>query len=287
MIIKQTILGIIRSNVVIKYKRVRIMYELKTKETDENVVEFLNKIEHPRKREDGFKLLEIFTEATGLEAKMWGPSIIGFGTYHYKYASGHEGDAPIVGFSPRKAKISLYLYYPSELKEYLKNFGKHTTSKACIYINKLEDIDTNILKEMIVESVILTKEMWKEYNLEYLFVSYPKCSTCKKAKKFLTENNIKFTERDIKEDNPTKAELKNWLGKSNYTIKRFFNTSGTLYREMKLKDKLVDMTEEEKLELLSTDGMLVRRPIVVGPDTVLVGFKEDEWRENLLEMNQS
>lgn len=113
--------------------------------------------------------------------------------------------------------------------------------------------------------------------MEYQFVCYPKCSTCAKAKKFLSENNIKFKERNIKEDNPTKEELKDWLDKSNYPIKRFFNTSGILYREMKLKDKLLDMNEEEKIELLSRDGMLVKRPIIVGPDTVLVGFKESEW----------
>lgn len=137
------------------------MYEAKMKETDESVIDFINKVEHPRKREDGFKLLEIFTEASGLEAKMWGASIIGFGSYHYKYASGHEGDAPIVGFSPRKAKISLYLSSPVELEEFLKNFGKHTTGKACIYVNKLDDIDTAILKDMIIESVKLTEERYK------------------------------------------------------------------------------------------------------------------------------
>lgn len=138
------------------------MYEPKTKVTNESIVDFINRIEHPRKRKDGFKLLEIFTETTGLEAKMWGPSIIGFGTYHYKYASGHEGDSPIVAFSPRKAKISLYLSSPLKLEKYLKNFGKHTTSKACIYVNKLEDIDINILKEMIIESVRLTEELGKD-----------------------------------------------------------------------------------------------------------------------------
>ena len=113
--------------------------------------------------------------------------------------------------------------------------------------------------------------------MKYLFICYPKCSTCSKAKKFLIENEIEFTERNIKEDNPTNIELKEWLGKSTYPIKKFFNTSGNVYRELNLKDKLPKMTEEEKLELLSTDGMLVKRPIIVGEDTVLVGFKEDEW----------
>ena len=111
----------------------------------------------------------------------------------------------------------------------------------------------------------------------YLFVCYPKCSTCAKARKFLNDNNIKYEERNIKEDNPTKDELKEWLYKSKYPVKRFFNTSGKTYREMNLKDKLEKMTEEEKLELLSTDGMLVKRPIIVGEDRVLVAFKEEEW----------
>lgn len=113
--------------------------------------------------------------------------------------------------------------------------------------------------------------------MEYLFVCYPKCSTCSKAKKFLADNKIQFNERNVKEDNPSKEELKKWFKKSNYPIKKFFNTSGILYREMNLKDKLSDMTEDEKLELLSRDGMLVKRPIIVGEDKVLVGFKESEW----------
>lgn len=113
--------------------------------------------------------------------------------------------------------------------------------------------------------------------MKYLFVCYPKCSTCNKAKKFLIENNIGFEERNIKEDNPSKKELKEWLSKSTYPIKRFFNTSGKLYRELNLKEKLLEMTEDEKLDLLSTDGMLVKRPIIVGDDIVLVGFKENEW----------
>ena len=113
--------------------------------------------------------------------------------------------------------------------------------------------------------------------MKYLFVCYPKCSTCKKAKKYLQENNIEFEERNIKEDNPSADELKTWISKSNYDIKRFFNTSGILYREMKLKDKLTNMTEDEKIELLASDGMLVKRPILLGEDTVLVAFKEKEW----------
>ncbi|TCJ01695.1 DUF1801 domain-containing protein [Cytobacillus praedii] len=137
------------------------MYELKTKETDNSVIEFIEAVENPKKREDAYKLLDIFKETTGFEAKMWGPSIIGFGSYHYKYESGHEGDAPLVGFSPRKAKISLY-FAPGEKKreQLLKNFGKHTTGKACVYINKIADINEDVLKELINESVKFLKETY-------------------------------------------------------------------------------------------------------------------------------
>ncbi|MFB3167219.1 DUF1801 domain-containing protein [Neobacillus sp. 179-C4.2 HS] len=137
------------------------MYELKTKQTDNSVIEFIEQIDSSKKREDAYKLLDIFSETTGYEAKMWGPSIIGFGSYHYKYESGHEGDAPLVGFSPRKAKISLY-FAPGETKreELLKQFGKHTTGKACVYINKVADIDAAILKALINESVSFLQAMY-------------------------------------------------------------------------------------------------------------------------------
>ena len=129
-------------------------YELKTKETDHSVVEFIEGVESPKKREDAYRLLDLFTETTGYEAKMWGPSIIGFGSYHYKYPTGHEGDAPLVGFSPRKAKISLYFATGDpEREELLKQFGKHTSGKACVYINKLADVDEEVLKQLIVQSV--------------------------------------------------------------------------------------------------------------------------------------
>lgn len=114
-----------------------------------------------------------------------------------------------------------------------------------------------------------------------IYICYPKCSTCKKAQKWLDDNGIEYETRDIKENNPTYAELKEWHGKSNLPLKKFFNTSGLLYRSMNLKDKLVDMSEEEQLELLATDGMLVKRPIIITDNTVLVGFKEKEW-ENVL-----
>ncbi len=115
-----------------------------------------------------------------------------------------------------------------------------------------------------------------------LFVYYPKCSTCRKAKKWLEENNFNFEEKDIVEDNPNVDELKEWYGKSDLPLKRFFNTSGMKYRELKLKDKLPDMSEEEQLELLATDGMLVKRPIIVKDDVVLTGFRQKEWEEKLL-----
>ena len=116
----------------------------------------------------------------------------------------------------------------------------------------------------------------------YVFIEYPKCSTCKKAKKFLDDNNIKYTDRNIVTDNPTKEELKKFLEISGKDIKTLFNTSGNLYKGLHLKDKLPNMTLDEKLELLSTDGMLVKRPILVGDDIVLTGFKEDIWKEVII-----
>ena len=115
-----------------------------------------------------------------------------------------------------------------------------------------------------------------------IFICYPKCSTCQKAKKWLDEHNIVYNERHIVEENPTYDELKEWHKKSGLPLKRFFNTSELLYKEMKLKDKLSEMSEEEQLKLLATNGMLVKRPIVVGDDTVLVGFKEAEWTEKMI-----
>ena len=114
-----------------------------------------------------------------------------------------------------------------------------------------------------------------------LFIYYPKCSTCQKAKKWLDENKKEYTERHIVENNPTYDELKEWYAKSGLPLKKFFNTSGLLYKEMKLKDKLPTMSEEEQLTLLATNGMLVKRPLIVMGDTVLVGFKEAEWVEKL------
>ncbi|MEH7236795.1 DUF1801 domain-containing protein [Bacillus sp. JJ1562] len=139
------------------------MYELKTKENDASVIEFIEKVDNLKKREDAYKLLDIFTEMSGYPAKMWGPSIIGFGSYHYKYATGHEGDAPLVGFSPRKAKISLY-FTTSETKrkELLENFGKHTSGKGCVYINKIADVDVEVLEEFITQTIKFLKETYPE-----------------------------------------------------------------------------------------------------------------------------
>ena len=114
-----------------------------------------------------------------------------------------------------------------------------------------------------------------------LLVEYPKCTTCKKAKKWLEDHAVSYTDRNIKEENPSIDELRQWHEKSGLPLKRFFNTSGMLYREMGLKDKLKEMSEEEQYSLLATDGMLVKRPIVVTEDTVLVGFREKEWEAAL------
>jgi transcriptional regulator, spx/mgsR family len=121
----------------------------------------------------------------------------------------------------------------------------------------------------------------KKMEVEMLFVYYPRCSTCQKAKKWLDENNLKYTERHIVEDNPTYEDLKDWYSRSGLPLKKFFNTSGLLYKDMKLKDKLPAMSEDEQLKLLATNGMLVKRPVVVDGDTVLLGFKEAEWAEKL------
>ena len=110
------------------------------------------------------------------------------------------------------------------------------------------------------------------------FICYPKCSTCQKAKKWLDENQIKYEERHIANDNPTYEELKAWYTKSGLSLKKFFNTSGMLYKEMRLKDKLPLMEEDEQLKLLATNGMLVKRPLVITENRVLVGFKETEWK---------
>ena len=117
--------------------------------------------------------------------------------------------------------------------------------------------------------------------MSVLFLEYPKCSTCQKAKKWLDERGISYEDRHIVEQNPTAEEIKAWREKSGLPLKRFFNTSGLKYKELGLKDRLPQMSEEEQYALLSTDGMLVKRPIVVGDDFVLVGFRPGEWEQHL------
>ena len=112
-----------------------------------------------------------------------------------------------------------------------------------------------------------------------LFVEYPKCTTCQKAKKWLDDNKIEYTDRHIKENNPTFDELREWHSKSGLPLKKFFNTSGLLYKSMQLKDKLPSMSKEEQMKLLATDGMLVKRPLIITENTVLVGFKPAEWEQ--------
>jgi hypothetical protein len=128
-------------------------YELKTKVNDSSVTDFLNQIEDEKKREESFQLLDFFSKITDEEPKMWGGSIIGFGSYHYKYASGQEGDWMKVGFSPRKQKFSIYLMSGfEELQNHLNGLGKYKTGKGCLYVNKLADIDIDILEKMVLES---------------------------------------------------------------------------------------------------------------------------------------
>lgn len=127
-----------------------IMGENKTKPTDVKVEDFLNKVEHPIRKKDGFELLKIMKDITGEKPVMWGPSIVGFGSYHYKYASGREGDMPKAGFSPRKSKLTVYIMLGfDEHKDLLEKLGKHKTGISCLYINKLDDIDIEVLKEII------------------------------------------------------------------------------------------------------------------------------------------
>mgnify|MGYP003072500446 CR=1 FL=1 len=117
--------------------------------------------------------------------------------------------------------------------------------------------------------------------MSLLFVEYPKCTTCQKARRFLDDHGAAYTDRHIKEQNPTVQELRTWWQRSGLPLKKFFNTSGLLYKSLGLKDRLPGMSEDEQLELLATDGMLVKRPVLVGDDFVLVGFREAEWQEKV------
>lgn len=125
-------------------------------------------------------------------------------------------------------------------------------------------------------------ELIMERRQNMLFIQYPKCSTGQKAKNWLDAHDILYTDRHIAEENPSYEELKEWHGKSGLPLKKFFNTSGLMYKDMQLKDKLPEMSEEEQLRLLATNGMLVKRPVVVAEDVVLVGFKETDWEKRLL-----
>jgi hypothetical protein len=130
------------------------MANLKTKQTEDSVTAFLNKVEDEKKRQDCFAIIEMMQKATGLPPKMWGASIIGFGSYHYKYESGHEGDICLIGFSPRKQNIALYI--PGGIHKYddlLENLGKHKTGKGCLYINSLDKIDIEVLNSIILKSL--------------------------------------------------------------------------------------------------------------------------------------
>lgn len=136
------------------------MAKTKTAETEVKVTDFIHSfVDNDQKKEDSFRLIELMKEWSGFEAKMWGPSIIGFGSYHYKYASGHEGDAPLIAFSPRKAAFSLYVYSAREdNKHLLDNLGKFKITKGCIYIKKLSDIDVSILEKMCLDSIAYCEE---------------------------------------------------------------------------------------------------------------------------------
>ncbi|MFC4209608.1 DUF1801 domain-containing protein [Pedobacter lithocola] len=137
------------------------MAKNKTTENNKDVAAFLNSITDESKRKDSFELVKIFEDASAHEAKMWGTAIVGFGSYHYKYASGHEGDAPLAGFSPRKDAFALYFSLNNDDRErLLKTFGKHKSGKACVYIKKLNDINTSILKEMIITSIAEIKKLY-------------------------------------------------------------------------------------------------------------------------------
>ena len=152
------------------------MAELKTKENDLDVEDFLNAIANENKRKDSFALAKLIKKVTGYKPKMWGTSIVGFGSYHYKYASGHEGDAALIGFSPRKQSFTLYLMCGFHGQgELMKKLGKHKTGKGCLYINNLRDIDTGVLSELIkisMEAILHRVESAKKIHERQLFFLY-------------------------------------------------------------------------------------------------------------------
>ncbi|PKO19164.1 MAG: hypothetical protein CVU39_01030 [Chloroflexi bacterium HGW-Chloroflexi-10] len=138
------------------------MAELKTKPTDQNVEAFLNQVEDEKKRADSFAILELFKQVSGEKAQMWGTSIVGFGSYHYKYSSGQEGDWPLTGFSPRKQNLTLYIMRGfDQFDTLLAKLGKFKTGKGCLYIKKIEDVDQEVLKEMV------------RLSIEHMRITYP------------------------------------------------------------------------------------------------------------------
>lgn len=135
------------------------MAENKTRPTDQNVIEFLDSVDHRTRRKDGFTLLKMMEEVTGEDPVMWGSSIVGFGSYHYRYESGREGDMPLIGFSPRKQSMTLYIMPGfADYEEMLADLGKHKTGKSCLYVNKLADIDESVLRDLIRRSYEHMKE---------------------------------------------------------------------------------------------------------------------------------
>ena len=137
------------------------MAKVNTQFTDEDVYDFIDQLDNEQKKQDSIELIKLMEEATGEKAKMFGPTIIGFGQYHYKYPTGHEGDAPLLGFSPRKAAISLYVYTGCEQhKHLLENFGKYKMGKACIYVKKLSDVNIDVMKNMMKESIDFISEKY-------------------------------------------------------------------------------------------------------------------------------
>lgn len=137
------------------------MYKAKTKANDLSVAAFIEGLESQKKKDDAYALMAYFESVTGLESRMWGPSIIGYGSYHYVYASGHSGDAPLVGFSPRKKAISLYFAPGDDQRALLlPKLGKHTSGAACVYVKKFEDMDLEVLKQLILESMAYLKALY-------------------------------------------------------------------------------------------------------------------------------
>ncbi len=137
------------------------MAKVKTQFSDEDVYDFIDQLDNEQKKQDSIELIKLMEEATGEKAKMFGPTIIGFGQYHYKYPTGHEGDAPLLGFSPRKAAISLYVFTGCEQhKHLLENFGKYKMGKACIYVKKLSDVNIDVMKNMMKESIDFISEKY-------------------------------------------------------------------------------------------------------------------------------